>query len=156
MKARPKPVSRQGFVQSKLPIFVAADNLSPFITKELRENCNEMIFRTTSGSLAIGYRAELLTEVCVLFLTADSERALRKNQKHTGVTDRQWTMEDVVCMMDEYQAAKLNSQFEAAFAERVTHRTHPKSYTPTPRANIPLPWYLDPESNGAPESDEKP
>ena len=63
-------------------------------------------------------------------------------------------MMDVVEMMDEYHAAKLDAQFEEA---RMTpKRTHPKSYTPTPREKIPLPWYLDPQSGREPDSDEKP
>jgi hypothetical protein len=68
--------------ESQLPIFVGASNLSPFITNDLLDNCKEQIFRTTRGALAIGYKAELLTEVCGLFLKADAERALRANQKH--------------------------------------------------------------------------
>ena len=65
-------------------------------------------------------------------------------------------MEDIVRMMDERHAAKLNAQLEAAFGEHVTHRTHPKSYTLTPQANIPQPWYLDTESDGEQDSDEEP
>ena len=62
-----------------------------------------------------------------------------------GVADRQWSMEDVIRMSDEYHEAKLNAQFEAAFTERVTpKRQLPKTYPPTPKDKLPLPWYLDP------------
>ena len=68
-----------------------------------------------------------------------------------GVADKQWTMEDVVRMADEREEADMNAQFEAVFAARTTPpRTHPKSYTPTPKAEIPLPWYLDENSTGEP------
>ncbi len=68
--------------ESQLPIFVAAENLNPFITRELKEESQEVVFRTATGSLSIGYKAELLTSVCRLFLKADAERKLRPNQKH--------------------------------------------------------------------------
>jgi hypothetical protein len=35
-----------------------------------------------------------------------------------GVADRQWTLANVVEMIDGYFAAKLDAQFEAAFAAR--------------------------------------
>lgn len=60
-----------------------------------------------------------------------------------GVTDRKWTLEDVVAMIDEYLEAKLDKAFEAAFAERITRNRRPKTYPPQ---KPKLPWYLDPES----------
>ena len=70
-----------------------------------------------------------------------------------GVADRQWTMEDVVAMSDRHHEAKLAAEFEAAFAERFTpKRQLPKTYTPTPKNEIPLPWYLD--ANGVPPEGE--
>ena len=69
-----------------------------------------------------------------------------------GVATHQWTMEDIVTMADRYMAENLDAQFEAAFADRVTpQRTHPKSYTPTPKDQLPLPWYLNPESGELPQ-----
>lgn len=70
-----------------------------------------------------------------------------------GVADRQWTMEDVVAMSDRHHETKLAAQFEAAFAERFTpKRQLPKSYTPTPKEQLELPWYLNPEGEAPPES----
>lgn len=68
--------------ESKLPIFIAAENLKAFTDTLLLENSNEIVFRTPHGVLSIGYRAELLTSVCSLFLKADAARKLRPNQKH--------------------------------------------------------------------------
>jgi IS1 family transposase len=66
-----------------------------------------------------------------------------------NVADHQWTLEEVVEMIDAHFAAKLEAEFEAAFASRFTPlRTTPKTYPPTPKDQIPLPWYLDP--NGEP------
>jgi IS1 family transposase len=59
-----------------------------------------------------------------------------------GVADHEWTLEEVVAMMDDYFEAKLAQAFEAAFAERVTSNTRPKTYAPQ---KPKLPWYLDPD-----------
>ena len=65
------------------------------------------------------------------------------------MTDRQWTLEDVVEMMDAYFAQKLEAAFERAFDEKYTPlRTMPKSYAPATRK---LPWYLDTSRETPPE-----
>jgi IS1 family transposase len=68
--------------------------------------------------------------------------------KEAGVTDRQWTLEEVVEMSDEFHAERDRQAFEAAFEAKFSRpRTVPKSFPPqTPK----IPWYLDPESGGAP------
>lgn len=61
-----------------------------------------------------------------------------------GVTDHQWTLEEVIEMIDAHFIAKVEAQFEEAFAVAnfTAPRKFPKSYPPqTPK----LPWYLDPE-----------
>lgn len=63
-----------------------------------------------------------------------------------GVTDHVWTLVEVVEMMDRYFEAKFNAECEAAFRLRLTpERTKPKTYTPTPKDEIPVPWYLNPD-----------
>lgn len=68
--------------ESKLPVFLTAENLKPFITKELLENSNPIEFRTQSGALSMGYRADLLTQVCSVFINAKFAGVLRANQEH--------------------------------------------------------------------------
>ncbi len=65
-----------------------------------------------------------------------------------GITDKIWTVQDLLDMFDAYQA-----EFHAP--ERPMHysprRTTPKSYEPTPKDEIPEPWYLNPNSGGRPD-----
>lgn len=68
-----------------------------------------------------------------------------------GVAGRIWTLEDVVLMIDRHFADKLNEQFAAAFANMTPQRTHPKTYTPTPKDKLPVPWYLEPFRTGESE-----
>lgn len=76
-----------------------------------------------------------------------------------GVTDHVWTMAEIVEMIDAYVAARDRAAFDRAFALKLTaQRNTPKTYTPTPKDQLPVPWYLDPE-NGVPPDDynsEKP
>jgi len=59
-----------------------------------------------------------------------------------GVADHQWTLEEVIEMMDAHFETKLTAEFARAFDEKYTPlRTMPRSYTPA--AQIELPWYLD-------------
>lgn len=67
-----------------------------------------------------------------------------------GKADHQWSLEEVVELIDVHFKMKEEAMFEAAFAERVSEpRTNPKTYTPVAPK---LPWYLDPESGGKPDS----
>ena len=67
-----------------------------------------------------------------------------------GVADHQWTIEEIVEMMDTYFAEKLNAVFNAAFEVKLSRpRTMPKTFAPQKKEQK-LPWYLDPESDGPP------
>lgn len=68
--------------ESKLPVFLGADNLKPFITSELTENSNPIKYKMLKGGIAMGFKAELLASVCEVFLTARDAGVLRKNQEH--------------------------------------------------------------------------
>lgn len=69
-----------------------------------------------------------------------------------GVAERQWTLLEVVEMIDAHFSAKIEAEFEAAFAARLTPlRTTPKTFPPTPKDQIPVPWYLDPNGEIPPE-----
>ncbi len=70
-----------------------------------------------------------------------------------SLTDHQWTMAEVVEMSDRWHATKINEKFEAAFTQRASLRTHPKSYPPTPKEHLDVPWYLDP--NGTPPEENE-
>jgi hypothetical protein len=65
-----------------LPAFLTAQNLKPFISKELEVTSSQIEFRTVRGVKAFGYPAELLTKVCEVFLKArDAGSVLTHNQR---------------------------------------------------------------------------
>jgi len=81
-KGKPKG-GRKYDQESKVPVFLTANNLKPFITSELIENSNPIYFRDKNGTESIGYRAALLPEVCYVFIDAkEKDNALKANQNH--------------------------------------------------------------------------
>ncbi len=75
-----------------------------------------------------------------------------------GVAGHQWTLEEVVEMMDAYLAERECQQFEAAFTRlkfQAPRRT-PKTYAPVTTKERLTPWYLDPESGGPEPEVRKP
>ena len=70
-----------------------------------------------------------------------------------GVTDRRWTLEDVVAMTERYMQAQEAAAFESAFESFSTKPTAMRVYEP----QKPLtPWYLDPDSGGPNPKNKKP
>lgn len=66
-----------------LPPFLAAENLAPFVSDELRIAAAPVVFRTKRGNKAYGYDAKLLPLVCEVYLLARDEhlRALKEAQE---------------------------------------------------------------------------
>jgi hypothetical protein len=56
------------FTVDGLPPFLAADNLSPFISDDLRQSTTPVFFRSDKGIRGAGYDAMLLPGVCEVYL----------------------------------------------------------------------------------------
>lgn len=66
-----------------LPPFLAAENLEPFVTDELREAAIPVRFKSPrSGGRAWGYDARLLPMVCEVYLKARDANKVLRSQKH--------------------------------------------------------------------------
>ena len=91
--------------ESQVPVFLTAENLKPFITKEVTENYNPVRFRTLTGGVAIGYRADLLPHVCNVFMDAKEAGALRDNQlhiaEHCKILSRGFSTVGLTALIDE-------------------------------------------------------
>lgn len=66
----------------RLPAILQGKAINRFIPEELKEKSRPIKFRMQSGGLAYGYRAEILPEVCEVFLKARDAGELPKNQEH--------------------------------------------------------------------------
>ena len=90
----------------QLPVFLTADNLKPFISDQLRENSRPIPFRPVKGgALALGYRADLLPQICNVFLDAKEAGSLRPNQLHIAETckilSRGFSIVGITALIDE-------------------------------------------------------
>ena len=66
-----------------LPAFLAASNLNPFIPNDLVTASTPVAFRAPArGPIAYGFRAELLPQVCEVYLKAREAGALLPSQEH--------------------------------------------------------------------------
>ena len=104
--------------------------------------------------LTNGYSKKLENHCHMLALSFMNYNFCRKHHtikstpaQAAGITDHQWTLEEVIKMIDRYVAQKENDAFEEAFAAKISK----------PRSSLPVvtepvikltPWYLDPESGG--------
>ena len=66
----------------KLPFFLSASQLTPFISSELVLSTTPIIFRLGKGMKVVGYNAKLLPEVCNVYLKARDANALLPSQIH--------------------------------------------------------------------------
>ncbi len=92
--------------ESKVPVFLTAENLKPFIPNELLSNSEPIPFRPIKGPLeAMGYPYVLLPQVCNVFLDAERAGALRANQLHIAeqcrILSRGFSVVGLAALIDE-------------------------------------------------------
>ena len=79
----------EGATVDGLPAFIRANNLKPFISEDLIESTNPIIFEPYKGSgykgKAFGYKATLLPKVCWVYHDAHIAGKTLKSQKHIVV-----------------------------------------------------------------------
>jgi hypothetical protein len=83
----PNPKSASNSDLAELPAFLRARNLKPFISSNLIRSSTPIIFETerrggAGGSHALGYRAQILPQVCWVYAEAQMARKLFPGQRH--------------------------------------------------------------------------
>lgn len=69
-------------IVDELPNFLRAANLKPFISDELAQSTKPIHFDTSTGKRSIGYRVEILADICYVFIDAHKAGALKSQQEH--------------------------------------------------------------------------
>jgi hypothetical protein len=107
----------------KVPVFLTAENLKTFNSKDLEENSKTIQFRY-KNSLYLGYSIDLLRLVCEVFIDAKESGVLRKNQ--TQIADackilyRGFAKVGLVALVDEatgYQEVRDKLALQAILDE---------------------------------------
>jgi hypothetical protein len=65
-----------------LPAFLTAQNLKPFISKDLEVTSSQVEFKPLRGNRAFGYPAEIMPKVCDVFWDAEKSGVLTRGQRH--------------------------------------------------------------------------
>ena len=65
-----------------LPPFLRSKSLTPLLTHEITLRATPIVFKTLEGNLALGYDADFLVDICILFLEARRLKLLKPNQRH--------------------------------------------------------------------------
>lgn len=73
------PKAGTGATVAKVPTFLAANNLKPYIDSELHKSTKPIKY-TLKGRAGFGYKAELLPKVCEVYLKARDDGNLLGNQ----------------------------------------------------------------------------
>lgn len=76
-------VRREGG-EERIPAILQGKAINPFISQEILEKSRPIRFRTPGGSMASGYRADLLPAVCEIYLKARDAGELPANQEHVA------------------------------------------------------------------------
>jgi hypothetical protein len=104
----------------KMPPFLMAGNLKPLITDELIRSTAPVNFRLPSGGSAWGYRAELLPQVCNIYLTARDQKILLSAQRHLAAKAdmlvRGLAETGIIALVDEatgYQQVRARDALQA-------------------------------------------
>jgi hypothetical protein len=92
--------------ESKMPVFLTAGNLKPFISQELIENSKPIPYIPKNGGVArMGYKAELLPQVCYVFIDALEAGVLKENQLHIAeqckILVRGFAVVGITALVDE-------------------------------------------------------
>ncbi|HYX32598.1 MAG TPA: P63C domain-containing protein [Oligoflexus sp.] len=89
----------------KTPSFLVPLNLKPFISEDFSRTTKPITFRTKAGRVALGYRAEVLPELCDVYLKARDADALHPSQLHIAkaceLLIRGLAKVGVIAMVDE-------------------------------------------------------
>ena len=89
----------------KTPVFLTAENLKPFVSEDLIKNSAPILYKRINGQPAIGYKAELMPQVCYVFVDADEAGVLRSNQRHIAekcrILIRGFATVGIIALVDE-------------------------------------------------------
>ena len=113
----------------KTPVFLTAENLNPFVSKDLLENSAPILYKRINGQPAIGYKAELMPQVCYVFVDADEAGALRPNQKHIAekcrILIRGFATVGIIALVDEatgYQNLRARRALEKILEDFISDK----------------------------------
>jgi hypothetical protein len=121
------PKAGTGVTTDTVPAFLSADNLYPYIDDEVLTFSAPIRYRTEAGTIAQGYDAMLLPKVCVVYIDAREDEALRASQLHiaqrASILLRALAHVGIVALVDEatgFQEQRARDELTQILAHYIT------------------------------------
>lgn len=123
--------SKRGDV--KLPRFISAKNINPYLSEDLIEAIlNPIIYKTTQGNIAHGIPATFLPEICEVWLRAKDDGVLKNSQLPTAERAYQLirglAAVGIIALVDEatgYQDARVKNALSRILKEFLLEEKKP-------------------------------
>jgi hypothetical protein len=146
---RHKNITGRNGQHDERPTFLAASNLSPFISNDLKSTWEPVRFRMSAGSggvggigIAIGYRAEILPMVCHVYEDAERAGKLLRSQLHiveaARALSRAFSKTGIIALVDEATGFQYDRAKDAL--AKILERFIAKELQPWART-FPLEFY---------------
>ncbi|WP_150460367.1 hypothetical protein [Nesterenkonia ebinurensis] len=126
------PGSGTGSATAKVPPFLAAKNLQKYASDDLRSKWGAVRYRLPNGGQAYGYNAEILPEVCEIYLAASEDEAILSSQKASakaaGIIMRGLARVGITALVDEatgYQEVRARNELQLILEEFVQAELRP-------------------------------
>lgn len=117
---------------STIPPFLSAKNLRPFITAELEEKSLPIRYTTSGGGKAYGFRADILADVCEVYLDAQEQGQLLRSQEQAAAAAsmliRGMARVGITALVDEATGYEVNRERQALqklFEQYIEERFRP-------------------------------
>ncbi len=110
---------RRGLVATNLPVFVQADNLTPYLEAPFLERAQLIRYKGIDGQKLIGYEASILPAACKIYVRAEDDGILHENQKKVATVCRSMiyglATVGIIALVDEctgYEFAKQRNELQ--------------------------------------------
>lgn len=130
--------------QIKLPAFMDADNLKPFVNQDVIDVIKGIVYRAKDNQIKVGYDATILPIVCDVYLKAREAKVLKSGQQPTAqkaeILVRTLAKVGIIALVDEatgYQDARAKDALAKIFEAFVAKELQPWVKT------FPLDYYKE-------------
>ncbi|WP_321999058.1 P63C domain-containing protein [Priestia megaterium] len=117
----------------ELPSFIDANNLTQYITGEIRELLiNPVVYRAQNGREVEGYKAQIIPLMCDVYLSARMDKVLTKQQENLAIVSeilvRSLSKLGIVALVDEatgYQAERDKDELQRLLSKYISKELLP-------------------------------
>jgi len=84
-KAKPAGPDAKRAKEYNLPVFLIANNLTPYLKQEILERAAPIFYKSSDGRRLIGYEATILPEACKVYVQADHDNVFTDSPQQAKI-----------------------------------------------------------------------